>query len=57
MNENVVYPQNTTIEGAVDVTGPELFAMLPNGTDAFEVEYINSTNYTDFYNQVFEARN
>ena len=57
MNEDVFYPQNTTIEGAVDVTGSELFAMLPNGTDAFEVEYINSTNYTDFYNQVFEARN
>ena len=56
MNENVVYPQNTTIEGAVDVTGPELFAMLPNGTDAFEVEYIDAANYTDFYNQVFEAR-
>jgi len=57
MNEDVFYPQNTTIEGAVDVTGSELFAMLPNSTDAFEVEYINSTNYTDFYNQVFEARN
>ena len=56
MNENVVYPQNTTIEGAVDVTGPELFAMLPNSTDAFEVNYINATNYTDFYNQVYEAR-
>lgn len=54
MNEFPVNP--TTIEGAVDVTGPELFAMLPNVTDAFEVKYINATNYTDFFNQTFEYR-
>jgi len=48
MNQNPVYP--TTTEGAVDITGSELFAMLPNSTDAFEVEYITADNYTDFYN-------
>ena len=40
-----------------DVTGPELFAMLPNSTDAFEVTYVDDKNYTEFYNAVYEARN
>ena len=31
--------------------------MLPNSTDAFEVQYIEAANYIDFYNQVYEARN
>ena len=53
MNPN---PVNMTGNGA-DVTGAELFAMLPNSTDAFEVTYVNAANYTDFYNMVYEARN
>ena len=40
-----------------DVSGSELYAMLPNSTDFFDVEYIEAANYTDFYDQVFEARN
>ena len=40
-----------------DVMPSELFAALPNSTDAFEVTYVNAANYTDFYNMVYEARN
>lgn len=53
MNENPV----SMIGDGFDVTGSELFAMLPNSTDAFTVEYIEAANYTDFYDQVYEARN
>ena len=31
--------------------------MLPNVTEAFEVEYITADNYTDFFDQVYEYRN
>lgn len=41
-------PMNMTGNGG-DVTGEELFAMLPNSTTAFEVKYITAVNYTDFY--------
>lgn len=42
---------------AGDVTGAQLYEMLPNSTDAFEVEYVPSnTNYTEFYDLVYEAR-
>ena len=37
--------------------GADLYAMLPNATDAFEVTYVDAANYTDFYNMVHEARN
>ncbi len=40
-----------------DVTGEELFAALPNSTDAFAVTYVDDLNYTEFYNAVYEARN
>lgn len=40
-----------------DVTGEELFKMLPNSTEAFTVTYKNDLNYTEFYNEVYEARN
>jgi len=53
MNEK---PVNMTNDGN-DVMGSELFAMLPNSTEAFEVKYVDDLNYTEFYNQVYEARN
>ena len=40
-----------------DVSGAELYDMLPNSTEAFDVTYVNATNYTEFYNMVYEARN
>ena len=40
-----------------DVSGKELYAMLPNSTEAFDVTYVNATDYTEFYNMVYEARN
>ena len=40
-----------------NVSGAELFAMLPNSTDAFEVTYVDDKNYTEFYHAVYEARN
>ena len=49
-------PVNMTNNGG-DVSGAELFAMLPNSTDAFEVTWTDAANYTDFYNKVYEARN
>lgn len=49
-------PVNITGNGG-DVSGAELYAMLPNSTDAFDVTYVNAANYTDFYNMVYEARN
>ena len=54
MNSNPVIPSEDTTQ---DVTGAELFAMLPNSTDAFEVTYVDDKNYTEFYNAVYEARN
>ena len=53
MNQN---PVNMTGDG-FDVTGAELYAALPNGTEAFDVTYIDAANYMDFYEQVYEARN
>ena len=53
-------------EGAIDLTGEDLFNQFPNVTEAFDVEYIttinassglNSTNYTNFYEQVYDYRN
>lgn len=32
-----------------DVQGSELFANMPNSTQAFDVKYIEASNYTDFY--------
>ena len=32
-----------------DVLGSELYANLPNSTEAFEVRYIEAADYTDFY--------
>lgn len=52
MNEN---PVNMTGDGN-DVMGSELYAMLPNATDAFEVSYHDNLNYTEFYDAVFAAR-
>ena len=49
-------PVNMTGDGG-DVTGEELFAALPNSTDAFEVTYKDGLNYTEFYDAVYEARN
>ena len=49
-------PVNMTNNGG-DVSGAELYAMLPNSTDAFDVTYVNATDYTEFYNMVYEARN
>jgi len=40
-----------------DVYGAQLAAMLPNGTDAFEVTYADGLNYTEFYGAVYEHRN
>jgi hypothetical protein len=40
-----------------DVTGAELYAMLPNATSAFEVTYVDIQNYTDFYDAVYAFRN
>jgi len=42
MNEN---PVIMTGDGG-DVKGSDLYAMLPNSTDAFEVIYKNDLNYT-----------
>ena len=53
MNRN---PVNMTNDG-FDVTGEELFAALPNSTEAFEVKYVDGLNYTEFYDAVYEARN
>ena len=53
MNQNPVSP----VGDGFDVTGAELYAAMPNSTAAFEVEYIEAANYTDFYYQVYEARN
>ena len=49
-------PVNITGNGG-DVSGQELYNMLPNATSAFDVTWITAANYTDFYDQVFEARN
>ena len=40
-----------------DVMGSELAAMLPNATEAFDVNFMPNISYVDFYNSVFEARN
>jgi len=40
-----------------DVTGAELFANMPNSTEAFDVTYIEAATYIDFYHEVYEARN
>ena len=53
MNENPVVMEND----GNDVKGSELFALLPNSTDAFEVTYKDNLNYTEFYEAVYEARN
>jgi len=45
MNDN---PVNMTGNGG-DVLGSQLYAALPNSTDAFDVRYITAENYTDFY--------
>ena len=58
MNDLAVAPD--TDEGAVNTLGSELFAMLPNGTDFWSVEYLDTTgsyNYTAFYDAVYEYRN
>ena len=49
-------PYNMTEDGH-DVMGSELYAMLPNSTEAFEVTYKDNLNYTEFYDAVYEARN
>ena len=46
MNQDPIDP----VGDGYDVQGSELFANMPNVTEAFDVEYINATNYTDFYN-------
>lgn len=46
MNQNPVSMAND----GFDVLGSELFANMPNATEAFEVTYIDSTEYIDFYN-------
>ena len=52
MNENNV---NQTGD---DVTPQELFALLPNSSSAFEAEYTSDfTNYTEFYDKVYDNRN
>ena len=39
-------------------TGKEIYNMLPNVTDAFEVTYVHDElSYIDFYNKVYEAKN
>jgi len=53
MNDN---PVNMTGDGG-DVTGSDLYAMLPNSTDAFEVTYKNNLNYSEFYDAVYASRN
>ena len=53
MNNQTVNP----VGDGFDVSGEELFAMLPNGTDAFEVKYVDGLNYSSFYDAVFEHRN
>ena len=40
MNNQTVNP----VGDGFDVSGEELFAMLPNGTDAFEVKYVDGLN-------------
>ena len=54
MNEN---PQNMTGDGG-DVTGRELAAAFPNATEAFDVNFINSTamNYSQYFDAVYEYR-
>ena len=49
-------PVNMTGDGN-DIMGSDLFAMLPNATDAFEVTYKDNLNYTEFYDAVYAARN
>lgn len=46
-----------TADDGGDFTGEQFYKMLPNSTDAFEVEYVaNTTSYVEFYDQVYEAR-
>ena len=40
-----------------DVSGKELYSMLPNSTSAFEAYYNEITDYTEFYTKVYEVRN
>jgi len=46
MNDNPVDMAND----GFDVLGSELYANMPNATEAFDVTYIEADNYTDFYN-------
>jgi hypothetical protein len=54
MSNNAVYKNENSTDF---VTGQELYAALPNATDAFEVTYTNTEDYEAFYNEVYEARN
>ena len=47
---------SATITGGEDFTGSELYAMLPNSTEAFNVKYIEVADYHDFYDQVYQFR-
>ena len=46
---------STTDTGGEDFTGSELYAMLPNSTEAFNVKYIEVADYhgTDNYNSAY----
>ena len=46
MNQN---PVSMAGDG-FDVYGSELYANMPNATEAFEVDYIEAADYMSFYN-------
>lgn len=55
MNEMPI--KSATDTGGEDYTGSELYSMLPNSTEAFNVKYIEVAHYHDFYDQVYQFRN
>ena len=50
------WPVNMANDGG-DVSGDEIAKMLPNATTAFDVTFSTITDYTEFYQAVYEARN
>ena len=45
------------ISDADDITSEELFARLPNATQAFEVEYYDDfSDFNEFYDKVFDQQ-
>lgn len=50
--------ENVVNSGVGDISPSTLFANLPQSSTSFEVSYVeNNATFTEFYDDVFEARN